>query len=112
MRARDVDVDDVLVRVSARPCVPGDEGEEDDDAMRARAPPLDALELTRATRCARASNFVYKGDDVERFMAMDGFTLRARGVTGATGWAVCDDIASANASSSWRRRGVESTGHG
>ena len=39
----------------------------------ARAPPLDALELTRATRCARASNFVYKGDDVERFMAMDGF---------------------------------------
>ncbi len=60
----------------------------------ARAPPLDALELTRATRCARASNFVYKGDDVERFMAMDGFTLRARGVTGATGWAVCDDVAS------------------
>lgn len=60
----------------------------------ARAPPLDALELTRATRCARASNFVYKGNDVERFMTMDGFTLRAKGVTGATGWAVCDDVAS------------------
>ena len=49
--------------------------------------------LTLATRCARASNFVYRGDDLPTWFADDGATTRARGATGATAFAVADDAA-------------------
>jgi pimeloyl-ACP methyl ester carboxylesterase len=45
-----------------------------------------------ATKCARMANFVYKGGGVESWMADDGLQTKARGVTGATGWCVCDDV--------------------
>lgn len=46
--------------------------------------------LTRATTCARLSNFIYKGSAVEQWIAEDGFDVIASGATGATAWRVCD----------------------
>lgn len=48
--------------------------------------------LTLATRCARASNFVYRGESSERWFRDDGFEQRSKFATGATACCVCDDV--------------------
>ena len=65
-----------------------------------------------ATKCARMANFVYKGGGVESWMADDGLRAKARGVTGATGWCVCDDVRTERAIHRRQGRGVEPAGYG
>ena len=56
----------------------------DDDVTR------DTTEMTRATTCARLSNFIYKGASTPAWFSGDGFEVLGSGVTGATAWCACE----------------------
>ena len=50
----------------------------------------DTTAMTRATTCARLSNFIYKGASTAAWIAGDGFEVLGGGATGATAWSACE----------------------